>query len=443
MGLIAALAMLAAPTSLPAQEPEAGGEGEPPAPQVEPPGEDAPQIQIESFADGFTAPVYLADPDDGSGRLFVVDQDGQIFVLDAEGEARAEPFLEVEDQLVELEPEYDERGLLGLAFHPEFAENGRFFVYYSAPLRDEGPEDWDHTSHLSEFLVDPDDPDRADPESERLVLAVDQPYSNHNAGQIAFGEDGMLYVPLGDGGNGGDIDAEGDELGRPDIGHAQETENLLGAVLRIDVDGERPYAVPADNPLVGEDGRDEIWAYGFRNPYGFLPDLESGDFYVADAGQARIEELNRLERGGNFGWNIKEGTTCFDPDNFLEEPPSCPDVGADGEPLIDPILEYPRSPETGSVIVPGIRYRGAALPEHQGDLLFGDDGRIRFLPGRRRLRGQRAGGRRGDVDGRGGAGQRRRRRQRRRGPQSVPARGHAGRGRRGLPDDDRQRRPAS
>ena len=338
-----------------------------------------PAIRLESVADGLTAPIGLTQPDDGTGRRFIIDQPGRIYPLDAGG-LSAEPFLDLSDQIVELDPTYDERGLLGLAFHPDYAENGRFFVYYSADLRESAPEGWDHTSHISEFSAS-DDPDRADPDSERIVLQVDQPYSNHNGGQIGFGPDGYLYIPLGDGGNGGDVDAAGEDLGRPEAGNAQTVETLLGSILRIDVDTGDPYRIPEDNVFAGEvEGADEIWAYGFRNPYGMSFDLETGDMYVADAGQARYEEIDLVEPGGNHGWNIKEGTHCFNPDDFLDPPEDCPDTGQRGEPLVDPIIEYERGPESGSVVVPGVRYRGDDLGLLQGQILFADYASIRFLP---------------------------------------------------------------
>lgn len=337
-----------------------------------------PTIQLESVADGLAAPIGLTQVDDGTGRRFIIDQPGQIRILD-DGGLNAEPFLDLSDRIIELDPNYDERGLLGLAFHPDYAENGRFFVYYSAEPRESAPEGWDHTSHISQFTVS-DDPDRADPDSERIVLQVDQPYGNHNGGQIGFGADGYLYIPLGDGGNGGDIDAEGDDF-RPEAGNAQTVETLLGSILRIDVDTGDPYGIPEDNVFAGEvEGADEIWAYGFRNPYGMSFDLETGAMYVADAGQARYEEIDLVEPGGNHGWNIKEGTHCFNPEDFLNPPDDCPDTGQRGEPLIDPIIEYERGPESGSVVVPGVRYRGDDLPSLQGQMLFADYASIRFLP---------------------------------------------------------------
>ena len=345
-------------------------------------GESSSSLELESFASGFAAPLQVAQPPDDSGRVFVVDQIGQVWEVSPGGEVAATPFLDLSDRIVELEPRYDERGLLGLDFHPDFASNGRFYVYYSVPLSDDAPEEWDHTSRISEFTVDSEG-DQADPNSERVVLEVDQPYHNHNAGQIAFGPDGYLYVPLGDGGNGGDIDAPDDDRGRPEIGWAQTTDSLLGSILRIDIDpaGDGPYAIPADNPFLDDDEvEDEVYAYGFRNPYGFSFDLDNGDMYVTDAGQALYEEVSRVEPGGNYGWNIREGTHCFNTEDFLQPPETCSATGYLDEPLIDPVIEYQRGPDAGSVIVPGVMARDPDLPSLEGRFLFGDYGSIRFLP---------------------------------------------------------------
>ena len=352
-------------------------------PPVGPLEDDPRPIRLESVATGLGAPVYVAEPDDGTGRLFIVDQVGRIHVLGADGDLRGTPFLDLSDRIVDLEEGYDERGLLGLAFHPDYADNGRLFVYYSAPAREEAPDGWDHTSRVAEFRVSPDDPDRADPDSERLVMAVDQPFPNHNGGHIAFGHDGYLHIPLGDGGNGGDIDPAGEDLGRPERGNGQALSTLLGAILRVDVDGDgdRTYEIPADNPFTDEPGvRSEIWAYGFRNPYGFTVDRETGDFWAADAGQLRWEEVSLVEPGGNHGWNIREGTRCFDPDDFSQSPDDCRDTGYRGEPLVDPLIEYARGPERGSVVVPAVRYRGDRMPEFAGAVVFGDYSEVRFRP---------------------------------------------------------------
>jgi glucose/arabinose dehydrogenase len=259
-----------------------------------------------------------------------------------------------------------------MAFHPDYAENGRFYVYYSAPLREAAPDDWDHTSHLSEFLVSEDDPDVADLDSERIILQVDQPQSNHDGGQITFGPDGYLYIPLGDGGGANDVGTGH----TPELGNAQDTTNLLGSILRIDVDGGDPYGIPDDNPFSGEQGREEIYAYGFRNPYRIAFDA-GGDrqLFVGDAGQNLWEEVDIVTLGGNYGWHIKEGTHCFDPQTPNTSPAECPDHGPRDEPLIDPIIEYQNANAPGGlgvVVVGGLVYRGRAMPDLQGHYIFGD-----------------------------------------------------------------------
>ncbi len=336
-------------------------------------------IELESVASGFTAPHFLTSPPD-DGRRFVVDLVGRIHILDEEGTLREEPFLDVSDRMVSLRESYDERGLLGLAFHPDYAENGRFFVCYSATLREGGPEAWDHTSHLSEFRVS-EDLHRADPASERVVLQVDQPQFNHNGGRIEFGPDGLLYIGLGDGGDAGDTG-----LGHPPLGHGQDVTTLLGSVLRIDVD-EEPYGIPADNPLVNkrvppgvdysEDNvREEIWAWGIRNIWGMAFDRKTGVLYAADVGQDLWEEVNRMAEPGNYGWNIKEGTHWFDPQDMQRVIEEGPDRGPMGEPLIDPIIEYRNSrghdEGIGTSVIGGHVYRGEAIAELRGHYVFGD-----------------------------------------------------------------------
>ncbi|MBI2845151.1 MAG: PQQ-dependent sugar dehydrogenase [Chloroflexi bacterium] len=316
---------------------------------------------MELVAEGFTAPVALVEPLDGSSRLFIVDQIGVIWVLHPEGVLLSEPFLDIGHLLVPLQAAYDERGLLGLAFHPQFAQNGRFFIYYSAPLRAAGPPDWDHTNIVSELLVSADNPNLADPQSQRIILEIDHQRDTHNAGQLAFGPDGYLYIGDGDGGGRGD---PGDD--------AQNPENLLGKVLRIDVDQGNPYAIPPDNPFVGREGADEIFAYGLRNPWRFSFDPTTDRLFVADVGQRIFEEVNIVTNGGNYGWDIKEGTSCFNEQNISEPLPSCPNVGASGEPLIDPIIEY--NHRQGQAIIGGYVYRGNALPSLYGLYIFGDWG---------------------------------------------------------------------
>ena len=336
-----------------------------------------PEVGLELVAEGLTSPVFLTESPDDSGRLFIVDQAGQIRILDEEGALVDEPFLDLAGEIVELNPAYDERGVLGLAFHPDFSENGRVFVYYSVPLRDDGPEEWNHTARFSEFQVSDDDENRLDPESERVILEIDKPQGNHNGGHIAFGPDGFLYIPMGDGGRANDTG-----LGHSPGGNAQDLGNLFGSILRIDVDGAEPYAVPPDNPFVGREGvRPEIWAYGFRNPYHISFDQAgSRELFAADAGQDRFEDVSIVTRGGNYGWNIKEATHCFDPESPAEPPATCPSTGATGEPLIDPVIEYGRLEILGSTVVGGYVYRGTELPELEDAYVFGDYSRNRVEP---------------------------------------------------------------
>lgn len=332
---------------------------------------EAYSVGVELVAEGLTAPVALVTPNDGSGRLFVVDQAGMIWIISPEGELMPDPFLDLSGQIVPLEPDYDERGVLGLAFHPDYASNGRFFVYYTMPLRAEAPAGWDHTNVVAELNVSADDPNLGDLASLKTVLQIDQPQFNHNAGHITFGPDGYLYIPIGDGGGADDV-GEGHT---PELGNGQDLSNLHGSILRIDVNGDPGnYTIPADNPFVGEGDNmaDEIFAYGLRNPYHISFDRGgNGELFAADAGQNLYEEVSIVTSGANLGWNIKEGTHCFDPDNPDVSPEECASTGANGEPLVDPIIEYSRD-EVGVVVVGGYVYRGSAMPDLEGYYIFGD-----------------------------------------------------------------------
>ena len=343
-------------------------------------------VALELTADGLNSPVRLTSPPDDS-RRFIVDRAGKVFILREDGSMLGEPFLDLSDRLVELRNEFDERGLLGLAFHPQFAENGRFYVYYSAPLRDEAPDDWDHTAHISEFKVNlPEDAaegtelatiNQADPGTERILLEVDQPQFNHNAGDIAFSPDGLLFIALGDGGAADDV-----ALGHPPMGHGQDITSVLGNILRIDVDRGWPgYAVPQDNPFVGTQGVDEAYAWGWRNPWRMTFDREgNGNLFVATNGQNLWEAVYLVDEPGNYGWNILEGTHCFDPQNPNETPPrdSCAATGAQGENLKLPIIEYPHPANaqegdiSGTSNIGGYLYRGAGVPALAGKYIFGD-----------------------------------------------------------------------
>lgn len=336
-------------------------------------------IGVRSVATGLTSPVAMVSSGDGSGRLFIVDQIGVVRVLAADGTLLPVPFLDVRARMVPLRPNFDERGLLGLAFHPEYASNGRFFVYYSAPLRPGAPAGFDHTSHIAEYRVSGADANLADPASERILLQVDEPQFNHNAGALVFGPDRYLYIALGDGGGAHDTglghveDWYADNTG----GNGQDIEqNLLGSILRIDVDGGTPYGIPSDNPFVGRPGIDEVWAYGFRNPFRMSFDRggEHG-LLVGDVGQFLIEEVSIVEAGGNYGWNVKEGTLCFDTSNPNVPKADCPDEDPDGVPLLPPVIEYLNSRQPGGLgisVIGGFVYRGDELRQFRGRYIFGD-----------------------------------------------------------------------
>lgn len=366
-----------------------GGTGDAPASTRTPTGTptttpDRPGVGTDRVAGGFTAPTDVAFPA-GVDRGFVADQPGYVYATDRP----AEPFLDLTDRVIDLRSGPDERGLLGLAPHPDFASNGRLFVRYSAPTRSSTPPGYSHTFVLSEFTVDPT-AERAAAD-ERTVLEIPQPQPNHNAGALAVGPDGHLFVGVGDGGGAGDVGrghAE-DWYERIRGGNGQDlTENLLGSILRLDVSPAEGYAVPDDNPLVGSAGLDEQWAWGFRNPWRFSVDSAASDdgvaLLVADVGQARYEEVSRVVAGENYGWNVHEGTSCFDPAAPDEEPAGCPSHTLAGGQLRDPVIEYPHPgveddpTATGIAVVGGYRYDGP-IDEFDGRYVFADwraDGRL-------------------------------------------------------------------
>jgi glucose/arabinose dehydrogenase len=330
--------------------------------------------------------------DGNPARQFVADQAGLVHAIGSDG-VRSDPVLDVRDRTVSLGSGTTEKGLLGLALHPDFADNRRLFVRYSAPPREDGyvgpedrkiPESVDHTFVLAEYRAT-EDGFRADLDSERVLLEIPEPQPNHNAGAIAFGPDDYLYVSVGDGGGANDTGTghvedwyEGNAGGNgQDV-----TRNLLGSILRIDVDhavGGRRYGIPHDNPLVGSEGFDEHYAWGFRNPWRFSFDPASGGFFVADVGQDRFEEVNRVEKGGNYGWNVRTATHCFDASNPTDFPDDCPDSTPEdvrgGEPLRPPIIEYFHTYEGESVgvaVVGGYVYRGSEISDLSGAYVFGD-----------------------------------------------------------------------
>ena len=327
-----------------------------------------PAVDYEKFATGFTAPLSMIPYQDGERAFVVLDQIGVASFLGEDGGEANGTFLDLRDRIVTLKPKFDERGLLGMALHPKFTENKKFYVYYSAPLRDGGPEGFDHTARLSEFKVKGDG--TGDPATERILLQIDQPQWNHNCGNLLFGPDGYLYLGLGDGGKAND-----DAPGHEEDGNGQALHRLLGKILRIDVNSGDPYSIPPDNPLVGKTGRDEIYAWGIRNPWGlsFGPD---GKLIVADVGQNRFEEINVIQKGGNFGWRRYEGHAPFNVGNPAElvtaETPKAPDE------LAAPVLVYPHNetygeaPGYGISITGGYVYRGKEIPGLEGAYVFAD-----------------------------------------------------------------------
>ncbi|MFI5187836.1 MAG: PQQ-dependent sugar dehydrogenase, partial [Chitinophagales bacterium] len=287
--------------------------------------------------------------------------------------------------LIPLSAGYDERGLLGLAFHPQFATNHKFYIYYQLPPRAGGPapgSSWDNLSRISEFQTSISNDNVADMSTEKIILELDDPQPNHNGGTLAFGPDGYLYISIGDGGGGNDV-APGhvdDWYTANAGGNGQDIEaNLFGDILRIDVNSGTPYGIPADNPFVGKPGLDEIWAYGFRNPYRMSFDMGGNhDLITEDAGQSLYEEIDLVTKGDNYGWNVKEGRVCFNAASNKTTMASCPTVDNFNNPLIDPVVvvNNKANPTAGRAltIIGGNVYRGSAIPEYQGKYIFGSFG---------------------------------------------------------------------
>ena len=303
---------------------------------------DASSYTWTLIQEGFSRPVNLSNAADGSGRLFVVEQRGVIRVM-MNGSLLPTPFLDIRDR---VGSQGNEQGLLGLAFHPKFIENGTFYLDYTN--RDGNTVIARFSAPTSGAFSD----QAADPASEQVLLQIDQPFPNHNGGQILFGPDGMLWIGMGDGGSQGDPN-----------GNGQSLQTLLGKILRIDVDHGSPYAIPADNPFASGGGLPEIWAYGLRNPWGVSFDSLNGNLYIADVGQDSWEEINFIQAGFaeppvNFGWNLFEGTHPYK------------GSGSTPDHYVAPVYEY--SHDFGCSITGGRVYRGSDLPAFYGVYLFGD-----------------------------------------------------------------------
>ena len=298
------------------------------------------QIAFQNLT--FTRPVGIYSPGGGTDRLFVVEQDGRILVFDNnQNSTDYEIFLDIKSQIAAG----GEKGLLGLAFHPNFTLNNYFYVYYVDLVNED--------SVLSRFKVDSTDINKANKTSETILLTIPQPYSNHNGGQISFGPDGYLYIALGDGGGSGDPD-----------GNGQNRQSLLGSILRIDIDSSFPYSIPNDNPFYGNTNgwAEEIFAFGFRNPWRFSFDPITGMLWTGDVGQSLWEEIDIVENGKNYGWNSKEGFHDFNP-------------GTNVTIIENPIYEYNHS--LGRSITGGFVYRGSVLSGLIGKYIYAD-----FISGR-------------------------------------------------------------
>jgi glucose/arabinose dehydrogenase len=328
-----------------------------------------PNLQIDR-------PIWMSEAPDGSGRFFVIGQAGKILVVKSDSDGNdAKEFLNIEDR----HPYFDnEDGLMSIAFHPGFKTNGLFYIYYNQKNPEDQrsqPQNYPFRSVISEFKVSASDPDKAEMSSERIILEVQQPFSNHKGGELAFGPDGYLYLGLGDGGAGDDP-----------FGSGQNTATLLAKILRIDVNTRSTtmngwhrqkleYGIPSDNPFVNEPNmgfgaRKEIFAYGLRNPWRYSFDRETGALWVGDVGQDLWEEVDFVTKGGNYGWSIREGAHHFKP-------------GATGAQYIDPVMEYTHRPDLqsqgmfpdhsiGLCVIGGYVYRGGKYPSLDGIYIYGD-----------------------------------------------------------------------
>jgi glucose/arabinose dehydrogenase len=314
-------------------------------------------LTLTPFKSGFASPVFMTSAHDGSGRLFVAEQGGRVKVISRDGTVLPTPLLDLSARV----SKGTEQGLLGLAFHPNFRTNGKFYVDFTNLAGD---------TVINEYRLSPPSSNRVTLPGRR-ILTIDQPYVNHNGGDIAFGPDGFLYIGMGDGGSGGDPG-----------NRAQSRNTLLGKILRINVNGHtatRGYLIPSSNPFVGRAGRDEIWSYGLRNPWRFSIDPATGALWIGDVGQNRFEEVDRSlrgiykvgGRGRNYGWRVLEGRHCFIPAT------GCSRVGKT-MPLIEYAHDNPNTTDDNCAVTGGYVYRGNAYPLLRGQYVYGDfcSGRI-------------------------------------------------------------------
>lgn len=307
----------------------------------------ATDIRLKLIASGFTAPVAMECPKDGTNRMFICEQEGKIKII-KNGTVLGKVFLDLGKKLDNFNEIYSEKGLLGLAFHPKYKSNGKFYVYYSAPSSNKKS---DHKGVLAEFKVS-SDADVADAASQKIIMEIEQPESNHNGGQLAFGPDGFLYIGMGDGGGAGDRHGA--------IGNGQNLTTLLGKILRIDVDSKSPYAIPKDNPFATSTTiKPEIWAYGLRNPWRFSFDRKTGLLFCADVGQNEWEEIDIIKKGKNYGWRVMEGNHCYEPE-----------TNCNPEKYEPAIAEYDHS--KGISVTGGYVYRGKSIPDLLGKYVFAD-----------------------------------------------------------------------
>jgi glucose/arabinose dehydrogenase len=286
---------------------------------------------------GLSSPVYLSAPTGDTSRLFVVEQSGQIRIVQ-HGQLLPAAFLDIQTRLVSG----GEQGLLSVAFHPNYATNGYFYVNYT---------DLNGDTRVERYTVSAADSNLADTATHKLIIFIPQPYTNHNGGLVMFGPDGMFYIGMGDGGSGGDPQ-----------NRAQSPDSLLGKLLRIDVDGGDPYAIPAGNPFATSGGAKEIWALGLRNPWRFAFDRSAGLLYIGDVGKGAWEEVDvqRASQGGlNYGWRIMEGAHCYNSAN-------CSSAG-----LVLPAVEYDHS-NGQCAIIGGFVYRGTRFPALAGQYFYAD-----------------------------------------------------------------------